>query len=316
MEECIKEARGIIRSYVTGRETLGGGKAFDDYGSVYFWTNENVNQYLKFVSFEGKTSALSVLASGDHAFNLITNGVNNIDTFDTNLLTEYIALGLKRAMILKFSYEEFLSAISELCFGDVSIEFYCDLINSLFPYMERRMQIFWQSVLEYNYKIQKNYGTNLNLLKMLCINIEILGYKTSNNYLLNRDNYNLLRSRLASANITFKCANAISLPEEFSGKYDFILLSNILDYVEKYWGGSWEYCTLKSYEEKLQNIVKNDGVIFLQYILYYAGLEPELFFGSEISKNDLEDEEIIPLTSEFLGLPTGIILKRIKSGDK
>ena len=64
------------------------------YSKVYLWTNENIDAYLNIVDISSKENALSVLASGDQTFNLITKGIMNIDTFDTNKLTEYFALGL------------------------------------------------------------------------------------------------------------------------------------------------------------------------------------------------------------------------------
>lgn len=74
---------------------------------VYLWTNENVRGYQNL--FEGKKNVLSVLSSGDQIFNMLLKGVIKIDTFDNNGLTEYFTLGLKKAMILKYSYEEFLN---------------------------------------------------------------------------------------------------------------------------------------------------------------------------------------------------------------
>ena len=94
-------------------------KRFDDYftsdiikhtkySTLYFWTNENINAYLSLFPMEMYENALSVLSSGDHIFNLIQRGILDIDTFDSNLLTKYYALGLKKAMILKYSYKDFI----------------------------------------------------------------------------------------------------------------------------------------------------------------------------------------------------------------
>ena len=77
------------------------------------------------LDFKDKKKALSVLASGDHVFNLIYYGILNIDTFDTNRLTEYYALGLKRAALLAFTYEEYLlfnQKLICLCLSYITIE--------------------------------------------------------------------------------------------------------------------------------------------------------------------------------------------------
>jgi len=99
MERAIEGAKKLIETQVRGLQTDGNFAKFREFGKNYFWTNENIAGYLDLVDFEGKINALSVLASGDQAFNLVTNGIMDIDTFDINALSEYIALGLNRAAI-------------------------------------------------------------------------------------------------------------------------------------------------------------------------------------------------------------------------
>ena len=152
------------------------------------------------------------------------------------------------------------------------------------------------------------------VLYLLCVNIGHLGYKECNNYLKDEKSYNKLRNRLASANITFKNANANNLHNEFKGEYDIILLSNILDYFFKYWGNNWEYDKLLSYEKQLENICKNDAIIFLHYNLYMAQINPTTFGESNIKIEDLKNEEVLRLGHDHGGVPTGIVLKRIKKG--
>lgn len=48
--------------------------------------------------------------------------------------------------------------------------------------------------------------------------------------------YEEFKNRLMLANITFKEANAYRLEAKFGSTYDFVLLSNILDYFDKYFG--------------------------------------------------------------------------------
>ena len=75
---------------------------------VYAWTNESVYNALDFADAYGRQRALSVLASGDQVFSMLDYKIDDIDTFDINALTEYYALGLKRAMILKYDYFYFI----------------------------------------------------------------------------------------------------------------------------------------------------------------------------------------------------------------
>jgi len=314
MEKCIEGAKAIIEKQVREKEISVFGVAFSSYYKTYCWTNELIAEYLKLADLSEKDNALSVLASGDHAFNLITEGITNIDTFDSNKLTEYFALGFKRAMILKYNYPEFLQNMRILCNSKTDINTISDILYGLLPYMDIRIRKYWETILDYNYKLQKENGSNLNLLYLLCVNIGHLGYKECNNYLKDEKSYNKLRNRLASANITFKNANANNLHNEFKGEYDIILLSNILDYFFKYWGNNWEYDKLLSYEKQLENICKNDAIIFLHYNLYMAQINPTTFGESNIKIEDLKNEEVLRLGHDHGGVPTGIVLKRIKKG--
>jgi len=328
MEECIKEARGIIRSYVTGRETLGGGKAFDDYGSVYFWTNENVDAYLNAFDYNEKSDALTVAASGDHTFNLICRGIKNIDTFDINRLTEYFAFGLKRAMILKYNYDEFINTFFLLTnthlytTGQFSVNDETDIIKGLLPYMEPHHKIFWQEILDYNYKTQMQMNTNKNFLIALCLGTSSCNFQ--NNYLTSEENYNILKAKMMDANITFTHTNALDLPDVFHKQYDFILLSNIADYFYEYLGYDWGYDKFKEYQRRMESITKTNGVIFFNYIFKHfinTGMNNQaLILSSSIFQNDLTDEEILKFDEEDLGAPfgehltvwNGVLLKRVK----
>ena len=202
---------------------------------VYLWTNENVRGYQNL--FEGKKNVLSVLSSGDQIFNMLLKGVIKIDTFDNNGLTEYFTLGLKKAMILKYSYEEFLIKTKKMCSSHdnpaMSLDELSVFVKELLPYMEERYAKFWNEIVEFNYKLQKNNKKSKDLFDMLCANniFSLNSLKNRNQYLFSKEDYELLRSNLLKSTITFKLANAIDLKNSFNDKYDLIFLSNILNYL-------------------------------------------------------------------------------------
>lgn len=286
---------------------------FRGYQNTYFITNEDIKAYLKLVSFEGKDSALSVLASGDQAFSLITEGITNIDTFDINSLSEYMALGLKRAMILKYSYEEFWDILNRV--RSFNLNDLTDFLKDLLPFMEPKHQQFWKSIINYNYKLQVQSNRPFNLLLLLSRGGWILNeYWEKVNYLESKEKYETLRNRLGNTNISFRNASAYNLGKRFKGKeFDFILFSNILDYFTKYFGEDWDYSKLKAYEKTLMPLLKKDGVIFLHYLFTYFPDEeeqPPLFHYSEINKEDLEDEEFHILNTN--GRHNSVLLKRAR----
>ena len=169
MEKCIEGAKWLIDYQVSHNQICNIGKPFTEFQKVYSWTNENISAYLELANFKNKNNALAVMASGDHAFNLATNGIRDIDTFDTNRLTEYYALGFKRAMILKYDYYTFIIKSRLINDDNVSIEEISNLILELLPYMENRHANYWKSIVDFNFKVQREVGTNLNLFKILTL---------------------------------------------------------------------------------------------------------------------------------------------------
>lgn len=314
--DAIKATEAIIKKQVRRGDTLFHGKLFTKYQRGYLWTNEDIPSYLAYMDFEGKDRALSVASSGDHTFNLIEKGILNVDTFDTNALTEYLAFGLKKAMILKFDYRTFC-AISHFFLKDVGIDTLTDTIKAVIPYMDKRYQIYWNAILDYNYKIQREYGTNLNLIQMLTLSD--VSAKQFNSFIQSEESYNRLKRNLERANITFRCTNALELGSVFrKNKYDTILLSNIPDYFNEEWGYGWEYKKLREYEKSLEKIVKEGGVIFLEYIFrnfFKDGKildDSTLIDESRVGLKDIEDEEVYALSCGYSDFKDGIILKRVK----
>ena len=314
MEKTVEIAKKIIDEQVK-MGFINQNSEFLRANKTYPWTNEDVGRYLRFVDFKGMDSGLTVLASGDQAFNLIKCGIMNIDTFDINPLSEYYALGLRRAMILKYDFKTFNNIIDLFYNPWCGIDMIHNLIRGLFPYMECEHKMFWKTILDYDYKLQKDSGTRLNtiLLLVLNVNLEKIGIS---NYLSNEENYNLIRERLSNANITFKNVNALDLANVYKGKkYDIIVLSNILDYFHEFLGENWPYKELKKYRESLETLGKKDAYIFLHYIICFMR-NGEMYRNSFINKadiliDDLECEEIKMLSYNAF-IDNGVILSRVK----
>lgn len=315
MEKNIEIAKKIIDEQVE-MGFINQSTSFLRTNKTYPWTNEDIERYTKLVNFDGMDSGLTVLASGDHPFNLIKNGIFNIDTFDINPLAEYYALGLKRALILKYDFKTFNNIIKILYNHWCGIDMVHGIIRGLFPYMESEHRIFWETILEYDYKSQKNKGTKLNVVLMLALDVFNLNQIGLNNYLSNEENYNLIRSGLSNANITFKNINAIDLASVYKGKnYDIIMLSNILDYFHEFLGENWTYDEFKKYRESLETLGKKNAIIFLHYIICYMKNE-EMYRDSIINKadilpSDLTSEELKMLSYNAF-IDNGIILSRVK----
>lgn len=280
------------------------------YDLVYSWTNEDIAGCLN-VAGVSSQKALAVLSSGDHPFNLITLGATDVDTFDTNKLTEFYALGFKRAMILKYSYNRFMKIMEHLRYGKLGFADVNDLIKGLFPYMDRRHQIFFQELIDYtcNKKLPVN-----NLIDFLTRDEhDLWGYQLfGNNYLLSEENYNRLRNNLSKANITFNTVDALDLKEKYSEhKYDAIMLSNILDYFFRFSKFPWTYQTILSYEKDLEILLDKNGVLFLYYVFKTPAPDGWVypFNRYNIIPEHLEEEELIRFANCY-GSDSAVVLKR------
>jgi len=315
MYKTIFQAKRIIKQQVRSN-MIDIPNSFSNYQKGYLFTNENINGYLNIANIKEHSSALTVTSSGDHAFNLVGQGILDIDTFDINYLSEYIALGLKRAMILKYNYYEFL-AITLKFMNNISLEELTDIINDLLPYMERKHRIFWTKILNYNYKLQKRSKNPLNLILLLCCGIPSPMIHIYNNaYLLDEYCYQQLRRNLGNANITFTQTDAIMLPEVFKGKeYDLILLSNILDYFSQHWDEEWSYNRLEEYLASLEGVAKEEAIIFIKYIFDYKirGIEAtKCFRGSNVSRSDITDEFTIIFDNVYTEYENAMIFRRVR----
>lgn len=309
MDESTLYAKEMIKNQVNQKRITNVFEPFSKYSKGYLWTNENIKEYINKKYISEYNSALSVTGSGDHLFNLILNNVLNIDTFDTNTLTEYNVLGLKKALIEKFKYNDFLTICELIANNMLTLEETTYLIKDLLPLMDKKYRKYWQNISEYNYQLQKNNDEYLDLFAMLFINInEKNNFIRRNSYLVGKDNYDKFKENMMRANINFYCTNAINILDTFPNqKYDVILLSNILDYITI----NWNYEQLRKFEDELLFITNNNGKIFLAYLLnYYNKNNKNIFRRADIKKEELINEIIIELKEKDYKHNDAVILIR------
>ena len=306
--EAIEYSKLMIEEQVNSGKCFNSGMPFTKYQKVYLSTNENIKDYLNLKKYNNKDSALSVLASGDQVFNLIIKDINNIDTFDTNYLTQYLVFGLKYAMIQKYSYKGYLKTMGKFININTNIEEITSIINDLLPYMDNKYKKYWREIINYNYSLQRNNSSYINLFHMLYINI-------NSNILFNEEEYNILKERLLKTNIAFDNINSVDL-NKLDNKYDLILLSNILDYFSNIYRNNnkrFNISELNKYIESINQLLKEDGIIFLNYIFDYASDSFEkkhIFKNSEIKSSELTNQEIYRIKSLNNNCYDGVILSK------
>ena len=315
--EAINKSRLLIEEQVNKEQVFISGESFTKYQKVYFSTNENIKEYLNLIDYNNKDSALTVTSSGDHIFNLINKGITNLDTFDTNSLTEYLVLGLKYAMIKKYSYQEYLNTYIKLIDKNISLNEISDILNDLTNYMGIKYKKYWKELISYNYKLQKNNNNNLNIIYMLYIGFSSLNLNIfNNNYLSNEVEYNKVKSMIDKINIKFKNINAVDLIALNNKKYDLILLSNILDYFNRIYqknNKKFNINELNKYIDNINSLLKEEGILFLKYIFNYATNNYKrslIFENNNIKDIELTKQEIYKIKSYNSDIYDGIILSK------
>lgn len=253
------------------------GVKFREYSKAFVGASENINFYLKRERYR-REKALTVLAGGDHVFNLIFQDFKQIDAFDINKL-QYFVYKFRRAMIEVLSYKEFLYA---------NLRFDCCCIDSLLEILEKTKEHLEEDVYEYYRKIlefAKKTGRLENLYYMVIGDF----WKKYNNYLASEETYLMLKNKMADANVNIYFGDALDVASNLVSGYDLILLSNISDYL----GKIQNPLTLEEFNSFIDNFYKllNDRGTVINYI--YGFYDEVLFKNSVITESDIPKSNLV-----------------------
>ena len=262
----IDNAKRIINSQPTTN---------NNYSNLYLFTNENINAMEKIIDLSNK-NILTVCSSSDQYFNFLLNNNTNISTFDKNILTEYLYY-YKKAGIINLEFDEYIEFFMPKRIIKnklLSKEIYNQKIKQDLP---DKIQIFWN-------ELYKNYK-GIELFKSNLFQTNKYYYKLTlnNNKYLQENNYYKLKEKLKNEDeIIFYTIDIFKNKIPTKNKYDFIYLSNILEYLEA--PNTKEY--LKKVKIIIKELSKNlneEGIIALQYLFTY------LDDYTTRRKNDLRD---------------------------
>ena len=243
------------------------------FDNIYSFTNENTKEALKEINLNNK-KCLTVLGSSDQALEMCQKGASAITTFDINPLTKYY-LNLKVAALkANLSLDEYLEYF---CYTDMrNIVNYKAFNNKTFlkikEYLDGDSYIFWN-------KLYKKYSDNPHMIRykdgLFKEDENIYSIlKTTINY-LNDDNYEKLKHNIENTNINFINSNIKEICNELNEKYDFIYLSNIIQYTSRIFKNNitntkqktiYELEQYKNLIEKLSNYLNKNGILYAGYI--------------------------------------------------
>lgn len=200
--------------------------AFIEYAGYYRITNEPFSKFLANANFTPNTKTLSVLASGDQVFEMVLNGINNIDTFDINRMTEYFALGFKKRAIECLSHEQFLELFQYSRVVHKHYKENLEVEKYVIENMDAEYKWFWKELIDR----LKDEGFNVSVFHFVIDYLYLSkSYYARNPYMVDKEKYKELQRKLLKAKITFEQAEIKELHRKF-GHFDLIYLSNIFEY--------------------------------------------------------------------------------------
>lgn len=238
------------------------------YSKVWFGATETIEGYFKLLNFENVERVLTVCSSGDHIFNLVNQGIKNIDVFDNNPLT-FPYFNLRMAMMLAFSYEDFSSFFRQLSIDVTDVGKEYELYSLFKSFLSSPYDYFFEDLYSFHLKQNRDPSFSSSLLLKMCHNyVPFPVAALKNQYLSNEEEYEKTKSNLKDCTIQFQCCDVFDLPQYFFQSYDKILLSNIVDYLPF----SVAVCNTNFHNFIMNNLVpmlKPNGEIMGAYIYHY-----------------------------------------------
>jgi len=248
LAEAITTSKKLIM-FGSSLLNYGDERNYVKYAKSYLTTTENISRYLNSIELNGN-KALSVLASGDQAFNLIYKGFSEIDTFDINHLT-YFVFNLRRALFMGLDKKEAIKA--HRIFGvSGHLEESLVILEKIKGFMPKEVYQYYSELLEFA------FTSGIFDLRNLFEN----GTKNLRNYNLyldSNDAYREFQRGLEHASVSFNFGDVANLVENIVQKYDVIILSNIGDYLLK--NPNFNRAEYRSFLENYLKILQDRGTL-------------------------------------------------------
>ena len=259
----------LLRDYLSAR-VISDNKELDNYSKMYYQTNENLVDVYLDLDFEDK-SVLSVVSSSDQLFTPMLLGAREVDGFDKNRLTKYYYY--LRKWVIKYNKEVYPM---EMVQGNK--DYLIKLLEKVRVSSEEEAKAykFWRLL----------YNHDTNLESLFTEDDRNIG-KT-----LFDDNVHYLE-QLNLGQLNFSDYNFFE-DIDSSKKYDFIMMSNILETSRNSLG------KLVVARDNLNRLLNRNGIVICSHLIHQA-----------TGMNDLE-LEVFSEKFEFddYGLDKGYVYKK------
>lgn len=257
-----------------------GPPVYTKYSPIYIASTSNVKDTMEL--YGKKENVLTVGGTGAHAYEALLHGAEHVDCFDINELQRIYYEFMKTA-ITYLSYEDFMkyfalekqnkffqkkdigNLLSNEVFDKLSPFLPDDVLTVLGPIYDFNYSpdIIISSLFRFEHPVFRDY------LKRY-----VSFYNEEEYYRLQK----ILREREA---IDYHVMDITDLPNQFSSKYDLIVLDNVLQYYKKIGGLDSPYAVNMFLNKKLSGLLTEDGVIQAAY-------------GFEVATDAFKDKFKIP----------------------
>ena len=251
-------------------------EGFKEISPLFRFSNENISEYYKLYNFNNK-DVLTVIGSGDQALSAIYRGAKKVDVFDINKLSYYLLM-LKKYAIKSLTYNEFIT------FFNPSTEI--SIIDELYKKInikEDNIKSYWDLMFKNSYYFYFLFiDTNISMDKV----------KKTIPYLKDETEYNNLKKIINDVNFNYIGGDLNTVIYNINSKYDYINLSNIIDYID-------DKAIVKAIYTKFFNkILKKNGMCILEYEWYlYSSCNEyitKLFKKYKIEKHEINENTLTP----------------------
>lgn len=259
---------------------------------VYAFTNENISGVLKNIDLED-SSILTISSSGDQFFNMALSGIKRVTLVDKNPFSEAYVLGFRYAMILAYSYDEYLWVLDYLYKKNIDLTSEKKIFRDLYSFMPNYYRKIWQEIFLYYEKLKSLHPNIPNLITILTqdsyFNLDEL--KFNNDYLKSEEQFNILKQKINQIYVKFICGDFFNL--SLTEQYDFIFCSNIIEHMNLQ---NKSLGDVKAMYQIIKEHLNSKGIIFATYMYRMKGLDGVCNYpiaGTDIPGRVLVKENIL-----------------------
>lgn len=282
-------------------------REFFGYQPVYPFNTEDsstvFNDYQNMIKGE---TVMTVTGSGDACLDLTMYGAKKIISFDANLLAKYYA-SLKLAFLSSgLDFQKFISFFLGPGRGSEILQYgtYLEIRDKLYG----EYQYYWDQVFQYIHKNNIKITNTETAIMFAQFNMFFANINTSmqneNGYLNiynSENNYNKLQDIVMSEDfkaeerIEFIDSDVLSVDSQLNDTFNFIYLSNIIDYLEYCLKSGNANQKLRQYRAYISTILEYyrnpEGIIVAGYLTENRPMQQTVLYDPDDYRKIFKEED-------------------------